>query len=242
MLNKHPTPEMLADYVAGSLRLSHALCVATHLELCESCRQNVERLESLGGHLLEQPAEPKSDQDLAIHNEALGSMKDSIMSILGCEDDVSTESGVKQPVSASQGAAQVSTSVSPYKVPKSLGQFIQESYEQLQWSAISPSIKIAVLCKDKDGSQVALTRVKPGGKMPHHAHTGDEVTVVLEGSFSDEDGLYKKGDIICRDAKDKHTPIVTKDGECICLAVLDGPIQFTGFFARLLNPFVRWSY
>jgi len=29
---------------------------------------------------------------------------------------------------------------------------------------------------------------------------------------------------------------------CICLAVTEAPIQLTGLFGRLLNPFIRRSY
>ncbi|MBC6428684.1 MAG: cupin domain-containing protein [Cellvibrionales bacterium] len=130
----------------------------------------------------------------------------------------------------------------PYRVPRSLRQFIERGYDELRWQRLSPAIRVALLCRDKDGSQIALTRVKAGGKMPHHKHTGSEITVVLEGSFSDEDGIYHKGDILYRAAADRHRPVVTKDAECICLTVLDSPIQFTGFFARWLNPLLRRGY
>lgn len=60
--------------------------------------------------------------------------------------------------------------------------------------------------------------------MPHHSHTGDQITVVLEGSFSDEDRIYRKGDFILRDSRDRHKPIVSPKCECICLMVLAGPI------------------
>ena len=71
---------------------------------------------------------------------------------------------------------------------------------------------------------------------------GDEYTVILEGSFSDEAGLYHKGDFLLRDASHEHTPVATLDKYCICLAVTEAPIQLTGFFGRLLNPFIRRSY
>ena len=71
---------------------------------------------------------------------------------------------------------------------------------------------------------------------------GDEYTVILEGSFSDEAGLYHQGDFLVRDASHRHTPVATNDRECICLAVTEAPIQLTGLFGRLLNPFIRRSY
>lgn len=239
MITNHPTPEMLSDYTAGALRLSHALCVATHLDHCHSCRQAVSRLEALGAHYF------TSSTDRGNNSEALDAIKASLFKQLAQTDEQDNNVGMTDVLAMKPDTRQkplqksTGTKNKLYRVPRSLGQFIDTDYEHLDWTPISPSIKLAVLCRDKDGSQIALTRVKAGGKMPHHSHTGDEITVVLEGAFSDEQGLYKKGDMVCRGASHKHTPLVTNDAECICLAVLDSPIQFTGFFTRLLNPFVR---
>jgi len=43
---------------------------------------------------------------------------------------------------------------------------------------------------------MALHRIKAGGKAPEHDHKGTEITVVLTGSFSDEDDIYQPGDFI----------------------------------------------
>lgn len=232
MVNYHPAPELLADYASGSMTLSHSLCVATHLEFCSHCRQHVKKLTQLGAHYFElQNVRVEDEQE----NEKL---KGKVLGLLDefderSEDEVSHSQSVDFPVTTS--------SVTGDSVPaaKSLGQFVKGGFNDLAWSRVTPSIKLATLLHDKDGSQIALSRTAPGGKMPHHSHTGDEITVVLEGSFSDEKGVYCQGDFIFRDARDKHTPVVTRDAECICLMVLDAPIQFTGFFTRLLNPLVR---
>lgn len=228
MPSHHPTPEILADYAAGGLRLSHALCIAAHLEHCPACRQQVSKLERVGAHFFAAPAsEPVADPEMDV-------LKQKVFA------EIEQRSQMPSPVEHT--AAPRTATPSGYHVPKSLRQFIQSGYDQVEWSRVSPAIKIATLCRDHDGSQVAISCVKPGGKMPHHSHTGDEITVVLEGSFSDEDGIYRKGDFILRDSRDKHKPIVTKDAECICLMVLDGPIQFTGVFTRWLNPLLRMQH
>lgn len=240
MIQHHPAPEILADYAAGSMRLSHALCVAAHLEYCTVCRKAVAALEAVGSHYFAELAEvaPGSRQQL---NEqlALEPVKASLLDML---DDLEQEP-INPALAVTNNSAMDKAALKPtaidYRIPASLGQFAVTGYDDLRWVSLSPSIKLAVLCRDRDGSQIALTRVKPGGKMPHHAHTGEEITVVLEGAFSDESGLYKQGDMISRNAADKHTPVVTKDAECICLTVLDSPIQFTGFFTRWLNPLLR---
>lgn len=227
MVNHHPTPELLADYAAGAMALSHSLCVAAHLEFCNTCRQHVSKLVRVGAHYFETQAVDALDKQ---ENEEL---KDKVLSIL---DQAEDESGEQDDLVVAQDDSSV---VTGNFALRSLGQFIKQDYDELQWSRVSPSIKLATLLHDKDGSQIALSRTRPGGKMPHHSHTGDEITVVLKGSFSDEDGVYRRGDFIYRDAKHKHTPVVTRDAECICLMVLDAPIQFTGLLTRLLNPLVR---
>ncbi len=222
MTHYHPSIETLTDYAAGALSLSHSLCVSTHLEHCSECQQQVKKLEILGAQLFEQNRMPPQE---------LRHLKDQLFAKLE-QQDTSTE--------ATQTAEVVERIKDKGgKIPKSLRQFITKGYDDLTWMHLSPSFKIATLHNEEGGAQIALTRVKAGAHMPTHTHTGDEITLVLEGAFSDETGIYRQGDFISRDARHKHKPIVTKDAECICLTVLDAPIEFTGWFTRLLNPILR---
>lgn len=222
MLHYHPTTELLMDYAAGSLPLAHAISVATHLEHCQECRNTVAKLNQIGSSLFAEQethlAEPTNFHSLKAH------LLDNLDQL-----SIGQESEEQQP--ATQNAN--------YRIPKSLRQFVQEDYDSLEWTRLSSSLKVATLCTDGKGSQVALTRIKAGSHIPTHSHTGEEITLVLEGSFSDESGIYGKGDFISRNQTHKHKPIVSKDSECICLTVLDAPIQFTGFFTRWLNPLLR---
>ena len=49
----HPSHELLLGYAAGALTDAVDLVVATHLSLCPTCRADVERLDAVGGALLE---------------------------------------------------------------------------------------------------------------------------------------------------------------------------------------------
>ena len=223
MIHYHPSIETLTDYAAGSLPLAHSLCVSTHVEHCQECQQQIRKLEMLGSHLFDQAG---------THSRQLNHLKDRFFKQLEEhtleENDI--EKHAQEPNSNHWG---------DYNIPSSLRQFITKSYDDLTWLRLSPSFKIATLYNEEGGAQIALTRVKAGAHMPTHTHTGNEITLVLEGAFSDESGVYRQGDFINRDASHKHKPIVTKDAECICLTVLDAPIEFTGWFARLLNPIIR---
>jgi putative transcriptional regulator len=127
-------------------------------------------------------------------------------------------------------------------VPRCLRQFVSGGYDQLRWKRVSPDIHSVELCRDSNGARVELLKIKPGGSASTHTHLGDEYTVILEGSFSDESGVYRRGDFVVKDSSDRHTPVATQDQECICLAVTEGPIQLTGLFGRLLNPLLRRGY
>ncbi|MGV6806594.1 MAG: ChrR family anti-sigma-E factor [bacterium] len=228
MANHHPSLEMLTDFASGGLRPSHALPVAAHLEFCESCRRQLDKLNGVGGNLLEAQQQGVGQPD------TMAALKHRVMSSITDEPQESgeTHSPVKNDVKAGQQGS----------LPRCLEQFTAGGYQNLSWAQITPSMRIANLCKDRDGALIALSKVKPGGKMPHHRHTGDELTMVLEGSFSDESGVYREGDFVMRGSGDHHKPTVTRDRECICLMVLDAPIQFTGVFTRWLNPLLRRTH
>ena len=51
MVRFHPDARFLTDYAAGSLPVSQALCVATHLHYCPGCRLRVGELTELGAEL-----------------------------------------------------------------------------------------------------------------------------------------------------------------------------------------------
>lgn len=216
MANHHPAPDLLTAFSAGTLHLGQALCIATHLESCAECRTNLQRLNSIGATLFAQ-------QDIQPVSENL---KTSVMAHL---DDPVQEKSSSAPVKASL-------------IPRALRQFIPGDYNNLKWKKLSPSIKAVTLCVDVDGTRVEMVRIKPGGKVATHTHTGDEMTLVLEGSFSDETGIFREGDFVLLDERHHHKPMATKDRECICLTATSAPVRFTGFLGRLFNPLIRKRY
>lgn len=213
--HSHPTDELLAAYSAGSLPLSQALCISAHIEHCQECAHKLQRLNRVGSELMAQlkPA------------PAQASLKEDLMARL---DSLQLED--------------VPVSTTDPSVPRCLHQFIERDYADLPWKRVSADIHSVELCRDNNGAKVELLKIRPGGSATTHTHMGDEYTVILEGSFSDETGLYRQGDFMVKDASDRHTPVATQDRECICLAVTEGPIQFTGFFSRMLNPLLRRSH
>jgi putative transcriptional regulator len=221
-LQNHPAGELLAAYAAASLPLSQALCISVHLEHCSECTQNLHRLNQLGSELMlkAQPAPPSPD------------LKHKLLDLIG-QNSIGE---VTNRVVSSH------TNANNQSLPRCLHQFIQTGYKDVLWKRLSRDIHSYELCRDQNNAKVELLRIQPGGTSGTHTHMGDEYTVILEGSFSDESGLYHQGDFLVRDSRNQHTPVATNDKECICLAVTEAPIQLTGLFGRLLNPLIRRSY
>jgi putative transcriptional regulator len=89
------------------------------------------------------------------------------------------------------------------------------------------------------GAGLRLLRLAPGFTAPRHTHLGSEVTLVLQGEFSDHQGRYRRGDVCFADPSVDHRPSVGGEAVCLCLVYQEGPLRLTGPLGRWLNPFVN---
>lgn len=209
----HPEYSWLEQYAAGTLSVPVALCVATHLAFCSECRRQIAVMQGLGGVLVEQLAPvPVSEQLL--------------------EKILLRIDNAPAPVAAVVDGGSID------RIPQPLRKLVPNGYDRLVWSRILPVLQEARLAEE-EGYRVALHRIKAGGKVPRHDHRGEEFTVVVRGSFSDESGVYVGGDFLLREAGQVHRPLAAQNEECICLTVQQGPVRFTGLLWRCLNPLLR---
>jgi putative transcriptional regulator len=123
--------------------------------------------------------------------------------------------------------------------PAILQRLMQGDFSDLTWKKITSSLRISYLTTGDPYYEFALYHIKAGGVIPEHNHRGSEMTLVLEGGFSDSDGTYHAGDFLFREAGDVHSPAALADEDCICLAVLDAPLKFTRMRHRWMNPFLQ---
>lgn len=215
MPSYHPGEDLLIDYAAGTLEEPIALLVATHLALCPACRHDVDRLDEVGGALLES-MEPASVGEHSL--EALMARLD-------------------QPAPAERAAAGATAGQGDPRVPRPLRDYLAEQLDDLPWKGMSGIEEVELL--PESGFHSRLMRIKAGRALPRHTHEGTELTLVIAGGFSDEDGHYQRGDVAHADSKVNHKPVADPGEDCICLAVTDAPLRLTGRFSRLLNPFIR---
>lgn len=212
-IHHHPDFSSLISYAAGSLPDSLTLVIASHLFTCEQCQKVVAEAEQLGCVLLnEQPPKPMSE-----------SARDEMLTLL---DHSAPEPG-RQPFKGNPGA----------EIPLPLQSVLGESFDDLHWKTMAPGMKQFILpCGE---GSLRLLKISPGVCMPAHGHTGSELTIVLKGSYSDELGRFRTGDVADLDPDIRHQPLVDSSEECICLVATDAPLKFIGLIPGLLQPFFR---
>lgn len=107
-----------------------------------------------------------------------------------------------------------------------------------QWKPLGLGVRQSILSADRKGS-VRLLFIPPGQAVPDHSHNGLELTLVLQGSFSDETGSFGVGDLEIADQVVEHTPTSDPGAPCICLAATDAPLRFNSLIPKLLQPLFR---
>ncbi len=214
MITHHPNDETLAEYAAGTLALAPSVCTTLHINACERCQRRYRRLQVLGSALFEQQG------DEAVSDRLL----DNVLARIDEEEPPLSY----RPADREQGAP-----------PPLVQRLMRRDFKHLDWRGMGSDVRVCHLGTGDQANEFALYHIRAGGCIPQHTHRGTEYTLVLQGSFSDESGRYQEGDFIQRDASLRHTPTATRDGDCICIGVLDAPVRFTDWRFRVLNPFLR---
>ena len=239
MIRMHPDSDLLVEYAAGSLSFAPCISVTTHLQYCATCCHSVESLKEIGGNMLDAgESMPVSDDLLDKILSCIEATADEDLSAKG--SDINHANGSNTNHAKGSTAAPKRAVEDP--IARDLPDYVRDLLptRELNWRKLSSSLKVAPLSVGEDKYELALHRINAGGKAPSHDHTGQEITVVLKGSFSDEDGVYQPGDFIVRHPGDKHRPFAARNEECICLSVLEAPIRLTGI-KRIFNPFLSFS-
>lgn len=107
-----------------------------------------------------------------------------------------------------------------------------------RWRMLGGGIRQQILIDDKKAS-LRLLYIPPGRAVPEHGHQGMEMTLVLQGSFSDSAGRFGRGDVELAHDEVNHQPIADPGEACICLAATDAPLRFNALIPRLLQPLFR---
>lgn len=224
-VNFHPSPEMLEIYASGTLAAGVGVAISAHVEKCENCRQQCSEYESKAtlNWLREESEAARRPARQEIDFSAL---IDSIVSSPQQSDDGQSSASPQE----------IHMQDRSVRLPRVLAKLASEG---LVWKKMAGGINQAAVRLD-DKTQCEFIYMKPGSAVPVHTHLGNEITLVLDGSFSDDMGTYRKADFVMRGSKHSHQP-TTEEG-CLCFAVLDQPFVFTKGLARIMNPYLRFRF
>ena len=158
--------------------------------------------------------------------------------ILEEEDGIGLSDGVKDNV-----LARLDTADDPTPAYRRSGAYPAPVVEALKgkppkWRSMGLGVRQCIVGAGPEGS-VRLLYIPPGQAVPDHGHDGLELTLVLQGSFSDATGRFTAGDCEVADADLEHTPVADQGPPCICLAATDMPLRFNSFVPRMLQPLFR---
>lgn len=212
--SRHPSPALLARLAAGTLSPAAALVVESHLALCEDCMADYHALLPLGGLLLERltPAEV----DARLFERTLARLDEPRPA----------------PIAARQARPPVHDLGIDLPTPIA-------DRARSGWHWMGPGMAIARLDVPEDTRvSLVLMKIAAGRRMPTHGHSGEELTLVLRGAFEDEHGHFAAGDLAEEDEDSHHTPIVTGDEACVCLASIEGRLRPHGLIARLATALI----
>lgn len=211
--NHHAKDETLMRFAAGTLAAGPAIVVNAHLAGCSACRDRVAEYEALGGALLHD-IEPTPLSATALTD------------MLALIDD---EEGIDAPVAP---ASHLPVEIEGTRLPDAL-----RGCDIGRWRWIGPGMKMSRVGVPHDpDANLILLKIGPGRALPDHGHVGTEFTYVISGSFTDTFGTFRPGDLAEMDEDVEHQPIVDRDGDCICLAAMEGKMRFKGVIGRMLQP------
>jgi putative transcriptional regulator len=212
-ISHHLDHATLVAYAAGTLGEAHSVVVASHVALCATCRAAVREAEAVGGSLL-------TAQDMDAVSDA-------------CR--AATLASLDRAPQPQKVAARPVTDV-----PLPLCNLLENvPLSAIRWKVKAPGVaKYDVPLSPGARTHLQLLRLAPGKALPDHGHGGEELTLVLKGSYSDHTGRYGPGDIADLDENTEHAPVVDTDGECICVIATEAPTRFKSVLARLFQPFV----
>jgi len=217
MIEHHPPLDLLFDYATGGQDFAISLAVAAHLEGCAECRSIVQQVEALGGVMLDE-LEPV-DVSEGMLEAVMGRLDEAIVT----------------PAAEYVGRMEHGD----WSLPRALWPYIENGTEALRWQRLADLFEEAILPVPSNTHRVSLLRAQRGGFVPMHAHAGQEYLAVLHGGFRSNGHAYERGDFAYCDKSESHEPIVDTHDECVCLLVLDAPLNFKGDYKKTLDPIFR---
>jgi putative transcriptional regulator len=206
----HLPTDLLLERSAGLLPEALDVFVATHLTLCPACREREAALDGLGGALLAQEAAaPVPD-----------ALRDAVLARIADSPQAEPAIPASDPV-----------------FPRPLLRYVGPA-GALRWGSALLGCRRLDLPLTHGGRNVRLLRFPAGMRIPAHAHTDVEYSLVLAGGYTDGADHHARGDVAVHAPGDTHSPRIDRDGPCTLLLVHAGRLVPQSLWGRLGTWFV----
>ena len=208
--------DILFEYAVGSLSVPLALAIASHLSYQPEALKFVNRLEALGGSILD------------TQENITGIDDDSLAKTLEMLKKIPEQHDQKAVQDHNDTLSLFGENLTCF--PSVLQKHISTLQKKVEWAQLSDKVEFMCLSESsEDSTDIFITRIKPGGDIPHHEHESTELTFVIEGAFSDENGRYESGALAAREKASNHHPEACSEKGCLCLCVVEKPIAYQFF-------------
>lgn len=222
MIKHHPEKALLLSFVRGELAASLSAAIAIHADMCPCCQAQITQLldEQASQSFAQDGSavEPIAQLTGSLTKEAINF--DDMIGAIVADDEVAS-----LPVRHRQN---ITLNGADYTLPQAL--------DNIELGNITHLGKLSrVRLKLAEGAiHSSLLHIQADGGVPEHTHKGYELTLLLDGEFSDEHGHYVPGDFMLLDGKNTHKPY--SENGCLCFTVVSDALHFTQGVNRLLNP------
>lgn len=215
---RHPIDDgFLMGYAAGLLPAAYDLMVASAVSLDDGARVRLSGFEAMGGALFD------AVEVAPLHEDSFVAVMARIRSA-DCADTVHSDSGAPRRDAV---------------LPQPLREAFGGDVDDLRWRRIGMGVRQVVLAHGDDGAAARLLSIPAGQAMPDHGHDGTEITLVLQGAFTDGDVRYARGDVEVADDDVRHRPVAAHGEACVCFVVTDAPLRFDGLIPRIAQKFLN---
>lgn len=205
----HPDGATLMSYAAATLAEPLAAVVASHVTMCPSCLAEVADLERFGAVLMLAATNRSASSPLRPKSRPSDALKTEPRQI------------------ERRGELLPSPLVFAYDL----------TMDRIPWRRLGPGVwhhRLAL--RQESEGDLRLLRIAAGRRMPDHGHGGAELTLMLDGSYSDVTGEYRRGDVQDVDEEVEHQPIVGTEADCVCLIASVHPARFKSLMGRITQP------
>ncbi|AXV15240.1 transcriptional regulator [Neorhizobium sp. SOG26] len=210
-LNLERLDFLIAQHVAGSLPEPASVLVGAHLEMQETSRRLAGSFEMLAGEALE----ASEGEPIILREKRLEEIFASPTITIAAEPE-----------------RKVGT-----RFPSALWRYAGCDLPEVPWKTRLPGFKQHTIERTEE-AEASLLWVRPGRALPHHAHHGLELTLVLEGEFHDHRGSFAAGAVSVADESVEHRPVAGTECPCVCFSILFAPIALSGSPLRRLGDII----